>query len=132
MAHAAKNETEAFGLLGPSMKRLTAPGSGSYDERQARFDAAAPACTPRDVMGAVENGKDAVTLLVSKALSASSSTARRPKSFLRSAKRRHRYISKRSQVESCARVRSRRPAVRGDNDPRGGSSLVSIPLKSRR
>src|SRR5271170_1220435 len=38
MAHAAKNETEAFGLLGPSMKRLTAPGSGSSDERHARCD----------------------------------------------------------------------------------------------
>src|SRR5271168_2155522 len=38
MAHAAKNETAAFGLLEHSMKRLTAPGSGSYDERQARFD----------------------------------------------------------------------------------------------
>jgi hypothetical protein len=50
MAHAAKNKTAAFGLLEHSMKRLTAPGRGSYDERQARFDAATPACTPRDVM----------------------------------------------------------------------------------
>lgn len=59
MAHAAKNETEAFGLLEHSMKRLTAPGRGSYDERQARFDAATPACTPRDVMCPIENWKDA-------------------------------------------------------------------------
>ena len=40
-------------------KRLTALGSGSYDERQARFDAAMPECTPRDVMCAIENWKDA-------------------------------------------------------------------------
>ena len=58
MARAAKNETDAFGLLEHSMKRLTAPGSGSYDKRQARFDAATPACTPRDVMCAIENWKD--------------------------------------------------------------------------
>ena len=50
MAHATNNETEAFGLLEHSTKRLTAPGSGSYEERQARFDAAAPACTPRKAL----------------------------------------------------------------------------------
>src|ERR1700688_596627 len=59
MAHAAKNKTAAFGLLEHSMKRLTAPGRGSYDERRARFDAATPACTPRDVMCPIENWKDA-------------------------------------------------------------------------
>jgi hypothetical protein len=58
MAHAAKNKTAAFGLLEHSMKRLTAPGRGSYDERQARFDAATPACTPRDVMCPIEYWKD--------------------------------------------------------------------------
>jgi hypothetical protein len=112
MAHAAKNKTAAFGLLEHSMKRLTAPGRGSYDERQARFDAATPACKPRDVMCAIENLEGFVTLLVSKALSASSFTVRRPESFLRFAERRRRSISKRSYWEFCRTIEPQKPEGR--------------------
>jgi hypothetical protein len=53
MAHAAKKETQGFEILGHSMTRITVVGNGSYDEFQARFDAAMPASTPQDVMRAI-------------------------------------------------------------------------------
>jgi len=45
MAHAAKEETQGFEILGHSMTRITVVGNGSYDEFQTRFDAAMPAST---------------------------------------------------------------------------------------
>ena len=62
-----QGQTDAFELLDHSMTRITVLGNGTYDEFQARFDAAMPASTPQDVMGAAGNWKNAVTLVESKA-----------------------------------------------------------------
>jgi hypothetical protein len=58
-----QEQTDAFELLHHSMTRITVLGNGTYDEFQARFDAAMPASTPQDVMGAAGTWKNAVALL---------------------------------------------------------------------
>jgi hypothetical protein len=62
-----QEQTHAFELVDHSMTRITVLGNGTYDEFQARFDAAMPASTPQDLMGAAGNWKNAVTLVESKA-----------------------------------------------------------------